>query len=227
MSKWNNYLVTARRSLFGQAHAHRILLERIMIEVPRGGAVLEAGCGMAYLAKLLADADYKITAGDLDDEVIASARLGFQSSPVPINFVKLDLLNLTSQFQAKSFDAIIHSGVMEHFPDDLIVHSFSEQRAIANLLIFKVPNANSKLSPAHFGDERFLSNKHWISLLKKGGFGDVTVYGGESLPGWSYLLPFLFHLYPTHSGSYNRNNLAGLLSKWRVKFSRHSIFVCR
>jgi SAM-dependent methyltransferase len=227
MSEWNNYLVTARRSLFGQAHAHRILLERIMIEVPRGGSVLEAGCGMAYLAKLLADAGYKITAGDLDEEVIASACLGFQSSPAPINYVKLDLLDLTSQFQAKSFDAIIHSGVMEHFPDNLIIRSFSEQRAIANLVIFKVPNANSKLSPAHFGDERFLSNKHWISLLKQGGFTDVAVYGGESLPNWSHLLPYLAHLYPTHLGSNSRNKLANILSKWRVQFSRHSIFVCR
>lgn len=197
-----------------------------MLEVPRGGAILEAGCGMAYLSSLLSDADYHVTAGDLDEEVLASAISKYASTKSPIEFVKLDLLDLTSQFKYSQFDVIIHSGVMEHFPDDLIIRSFVEQKAISKMLIFKVPNANSKMSPGHFGDERFLSNKHWIHLLKEGGYTRISAIGGESIPNWARLMPSIFHLYPKHNGSKRRNAISNYLSIWRRMFSRHTIFIC-
>lgn len=227
MSKWNNFLTSTNRSLYSQAHTHAILLEKIMLELPKGGTILEAGCGMAYLSRLLSDAGYQVTAGDLDEDVLSSAKSKVAPTQNTINFVKLDLLSLTNQFNRDQFDLIVHSGVMEHFPDDLIVQSFIEQKTIAKAVIFKVPNANSKLGPGHFGDERFLNNRHWIRLIKKAGYGEVYAIGGESTPNWSLLLPSFFHLYPKHNGSRMRNEIANYASKWRRVFSRHSIFLCR
>lgn len=226
MSQWNKFLTGTNRSLFSQAHTHRIYIERIMLEVPKSGSVLEAGCGMANLSRLLADAGYKMTAGDIDDEVLISASQGYQSSINKINFVKLDLLNLKSQFESNAFDAIIHSGVMEHFSDEDIIRSFKEQRAVAKCVIFKIPNNRTKMTSGHFGDERFMTNDQWIRLIKQGGFDKVRVFGGESSPGWTHLMPSLFHMYPKIASSSKRNALLEGFSLWRKYLSKHSIFVC-
>lgn len=227
MSDWNDFLVNAQRSLFTQAHTHGLFIERIMLEIPKGGSILEAGCGLAYLSRLLDDYGYKVTAGDIDEDVLASAQHGFRSAISPLKFMKLDLFNLSSYFPPNSFDAIMHSGVMEHFSDENIENSFCQQRSVAKSLIFKVPNNRTRMGKGHFGDERFLSNDRWVGLLKNAGYSDVRVYGGESAPIWTQLFPSIFHAYPKNSRSDKINLLLSTLSFWRRYLSRHSIFVCK
>jgi cyclopropane fatty-acyl-phospholipid synthase-like methyltransferase len=226
MSKWNTFLVSARRSLFSQAHTHRLFIERIMLEVADGGTILEAGCGLGFLSKLLADAGYDVTAGDLDEEVLASARATVQFTQNPIKYRKLDLFTLSRDMAGQRFDAIVHSGVMEHFSDEQIVASLREQKAVSKKLVFKIPNGRTKMNASHFGNERFMPNSHWIKLVREAGYQRVRVYGGESTPMWMHALPSILHLYPKHGQGSRRTEILTMLSGWRRHFSMHSIFVC-
>jgi len=206
-----------------------MLLDRVMIEVPKGGRVLEAGCGLAFLSKLLSDAGYDVTAGDIDDDVLAAAeRLGLQAP----NWSDRKA-NLFAPPHGHSvvhgewdYDAIIHSGVREHVEEDQIVLAFEQQRAITRKVVFKIPNIRTTMTPAHFGNERFLSNQKWVALAQAGGFGHVAVYGGDSLPHWTQLLPSVLHQYPRAGQKEKRQRLFETLSSWRQFVSRHSIFVC-
>lgn len=226
MSNWSSFLGNAQRSLFSQAYTHGLLLERIMLETPKGAKILEAGCGLAYLSRILADCGYCVTAGDIDEDVLTLAEQGLHSTLKPIRFLRLDLFNLVDTFEGEKFDAIIHSGVMEHFTDDMIIKSFVQQRAVADCLIFKVPNIRTKMSHGHFGDERFMSNRRWSELLREGGYTDIRLYGGESAPSWTKILPAILLDYPKTIRSSKSNRLLEILSAWRKHISRHTIFVC-
>lgn len=226
MSDWSEYFENSNRTISQQAVINRILIETIAKETPLGGKLLEAGCGTAYLADILADIGFDVTATDIDDDVLREAQSRIQITKNPVSFTQGDLLDLKSKFSIKQFDTIYHSGVMEHFPDDLIVKSMEEQRFISKKVIFKIPNSRTKMSPAHFGDERFMTNGKWIFLLKEAGFQKVNVIGAESMPKWMYFMPALLTLYPKGNSNSTKNKILKYVSMWRIWLSRHSIFVC-
>lgn len=225
MSDWSKFLEASDRSLFTQTRTHPMLLERIMIEVPKGGRILEAGCGLAFLSKLLSDAGYDVTAGDIDGDVLAAAKKTGLSAP-SMNYVEADLFHLADGHAGRDYDAIIHSGVLEHFSDEDIVRAFEQQKQITRKLIFKIPNIRTTMTPAHFGNERFLSDAKWVELAQAGGFSKVRVFGGDSVPRWTQLLPSALHQYPRADQKPDRQRMFERLSGWRRFVSRHSIYVC-
>lgn len=216
----------SNRTLAGQAMLNRILIETIARETPVNGKILEIGCGTAYLSALLADIGFNVTAGDIDREVIEYAQKKIVIPLNPVTFVMADLFKLAGQFESKQFDTICHSGVMEHFSDEQIVRSLSQQREVTKKIVFKIPNARTKMSPQHFGDERFLSNKLWVGLIRSAGFRRVRVLGGEHIPPWAYLLPAIMTLYPKGRANNIRNQVFEALAYWRRWISKHSIFIC-
>lgn len=226
MSDWKQYFIKSNRTLAAQAILNRILIETIAHETPINGNVLEIGCGTAYLSALLADMEFNVTAGDIDQEVIDYAQKKIVIPLNPVTFVMADLFRLTEQFEKNQFDTICHSGVMEHFSDDQIVMSLSQQRVVAKKIVFKIPNARTKMSSQHFGDERFMNNKKWVELIQNAGFQQVRVHGGESIPHWAYLFPAVMTLYPKRRAGSVRNQVFRILAYWRRWVSKHSIFVC-
>jgi len=227
MSEWSEFLKNSRRTLLSQTYTHGLLIERIIIETPHSGKILEAGCGLGYLSQILADHNYNVTAGDIDEEVLDLARKSNRLSEGGVNYVKLDIFNMSHSFLQNAFDTIVHSGVMEHFSDFDIIRAFKEQKLVSKCLVFKVPNVRTRMSKKHFGNERFLSNKRWVELLREAGYKNIVVYGGESAPSWTKMLPQLIHEYPKASRSVRLNAVLTCLSSWREIVSRHSIFVCR
>lgn len=212
MSEWVRRF--AGRNIFRQCVLHRRLFELIIDYTPKGGLILEAGCGTALLSLILADYGFDVTALDLAEEVLDYARRRVSLNHIQLNFVKGDILKLTSLFESQYFDTVCHSGVMEHFSDHDIVRSLSEQRTVSKRVIFSIPNNRMRLTPKRFGDERFLSNKKWVELINKAGFGSVKVFGDYDLPRYAYfILPGVF--------------FHGKGSFWWKYFSRHSIFVCQ
>lgn len=214
MSDWVKYFENTNRNIFNQCLSNRRLIELIIQNTSKEGRILEAGCGTALLSLILAEYGFKVTALDLNEDVLNYARSRVCLNQINLDFVKGDILNLSSLFDKQYFDTVCHSGVMEHFSDKDIIKSLSEQRIISKKVIFNVPNSRQKLTPHHFGDERFLSNKKWISLIREAGFNNVKVFGGYDLPKFTYfILPGAF---------FHRK-----VSFWWKWFSRHSIFVCQ
>ena len=77
------------------------------------------------------------------------------------------------------------------------------------------PNNRNQLTNQHFGDERFLSNRKWVGLIKSAGFNCVKVFGGYDLSFSRLIHIILPGIFFHRRGSF-----------WWKYFSRHSIFVC-
>ena len=215
MREWVKYFENTNRNIFNQTLSNRRLIELIIENTPKDGRILETGCGTALLSLILADYGFKVTALDLEKNVINYAKKRICLNTLELNFIQGNILKLSQLFKNNYFDIVCHSGVMEHFNDNDIIKSLSEQRIISKQVIFSVPNNRNKLTDKHFGDERFLSNQKWVRLIKEAGFSHVKVFGGDdlSLPRLIYLiLPGIF---------FRRR-----ISFWWKYFSRHSLFVC-
>lgn len=212
MYNWAEFLQKGNRNIFTQSLSARRLVEIIIGSVPKGSNILEVGCGTALSSLILADCGFDVTASDTDPKVLEDASKRISSLNQPVKLVKADILSLSSYFKEKSFDLVFSKGVMEHFNDEEAIRGLKEQGKIARKVIFHIPNSNSKANGNHFGDERFLSNKKWVSLIKEAGFKKVVVLGDYDLQRWLYVLPaFLFR---------------AEFSFWWKHFSRHTIFVC-
>lgn len=215
MSDWIRYFeeTSTERNLFKHSLNNRRLIELIAENTPKGGRVLEAGCGTALLSIILADYGFKVCALDLSKEILDYARKRVCLDRISLDLIQGDMLELSSLFEGKFFDTVCHSGVMEHFTDDLIIKGLSEQRKISTRVIFRIPNDRSKVTDKHFGDERFLSNKKWIRLIREAGFRKVKVFGDYNLSRYTYfVMPGIF---------FHKK-----LSFWWKYFSSHSIFIC-
>lgn len=214
MTTWADYFKKSERNIFRQFLSKKRLIELIISETPKGGKILEAGCGTADLSIILNGCGFVVTALDLSADVLEYAKKKTISGLNPIGFIQADILSLSSIFGKKHFDTVCHSGVMEHFSDRDIKKALKEQRIIAKKLIFNVPNNRVKPGPELFGDERLLSHRKWSELIASAGFSNFKIYGGYDLPIYfSLFLPNVF--------------FRKELSFWWKWFSRHSIFVCR
>jgi len=214
MSDWVEFFkkTAINRNIFNHCLGKRRLIELIIENTPKEGRILEAGCGTALLSLILADFGFNVTALDYTDDILKYAESRIRLNTVQLKFVKGDIMKLSSTFEKKYFDVICHSGVMEHFSDEDIVKSLTEQRIVSKKTIFNIPNNRVNLSTGHFGDERFLSNRKWKRLLMEAGFRNITVFGGYDLPKYTLVLPgVLLH----KKGSF-----------WWKWFSKHSIFLC-
>lgn len=217
MNQWVEFFKRGHRSIYSECYKNRRLIQLIIANSQKGSRVLEAGCGTALLSLLLADMGYQVTALDSSIEVLnyAKSRMVI-THPIHLNFVEGDLFHLGDCFSEEEFAVVCHSGVMEHYNDEEIVAALSEQKLVAKKLIFKVPNVRARKDPSWFGDERLLTNRHWVRLIRKAGYKSPTAYGDADLPRHLYfLMPGVFFRYHP------------MMSLWWKWFSRHTIFVCQ
>lgn len=214
MTNWVSYFENSNRTLFYQSLINRRLIELIIENTPANGKILEAGCGTAMLSLLLADSGYNVIAMDCKEEILEYARKRCCLKSESLQFIQGDILELSSYFEQNQFDTICHSGVLEHFSDENIIKSLQEHKKISKRAIFNVPNSRVKLTPDHFGDERFMDNKKWVDLIREAGYDSVKVYGSYDLPLYAYfILPGVF---------FKRR-----LSFWWKWMSKHSVFLCK
>jgi SAM-dependent methyltransferase len=97
-----------------------IKLKRLLTFLPSKGKTLEVGCGSARLSAFLARQGHSAVCLDYSLNAIAAARrnfsrLGLTAGPVAGRFLLGDAFRLP--FRSGSFDAVLSTGLLEHFED--------------------------------------------------------------------------------------------------------------
>ncbi len=98
-----------------RSYAHRGIFEGFLSRVPAGATVLDAGCGEGVLSRLLAKQGAKVTGVDISHENIRAAKRYAEEEGVSVQFLQGDIEALP--FEAKSFDWVVSSHVLEHVPN--------------------------------------------------------------------------------------------------------------
>lgn len=210
--RWSEFLSDV--TLFENAVRLRFLIWTLQRYVSRGDQVLEVGCGSGTMAVLMADLGIRVTACDIDAELVR--RLGSKYSAWicegQLAIQTADMFCLP--WAEKHFDLVYHQGVLEHFPDDRIVAALREQARVAHLVAFDVPNNRDTTQP--FGDERLLTVQHWRKLIRAAGL-DVIEERGRDFHRSLYWLPYAL---------FSRRALERMPWFGR-RYAVNSIFVCR
>jgi len=84
-----------------------------LTDIKKGDKILEFGCGTGAFTDYIKDleTDLDVTGLDISGECIKSA----QEKIKGVNFIKGDIER--TEFEDNSFDIVIASGVLHHFPD--------------------------------------------------------------------------------------------------------------
>ncbi len=115
--KWDNYYATlpmleidGSMRDFGDD-----LAERIVELLPRGGKVLEAGCGAGWQSLALAQRGrFDVTLMDFSSEALAYAERTFAHYRLPAEFVGGDVFSIGEP----KYDLVFNAGVLEHYSFD-------------------------------------------------------------------------------------------------------------
>ena len=162
-------------SLFKTSLIQENYINTVKKYTPQNGKILEIAAGSGLTSVLLADMGYKVTCTDIDEDLLESIKNKFSSIPMKIESV--DMFSAGSKYEILQFDSIIHQGLLEHFEDEEIIEIIRQQKDLAHFLIFDIPNDKRIEKVQEYGNERFLSTEHWISLFEKAGCVIIDIEG--------------------------------------------------
>ncbi len=141
---------------------------------PRGGHVLEIGCGPGRHALGAATLGYNVVGIDVEPHIVLQAEANARSAAPECNAVFRvgDMFNLGEVAPAGTFHAITHGGIMEHFDSvDSIRTALKAQLAIAPRVIFDVPIDTPKNRTLFKRDEIFRqvwTSEQWVHDVLRG-----------------------------------------------------------
>ncbi len=145
--------------------------------------ILEAGAGTGYLAFYFSSLGHDVVAMDIDTDFMKKANSALKTE---VSILKQDIR--TYPYVNPHFDLIYNIGVMEHFKDEDIIRIFKNFKSASNVLIFAVPNFNI---PYSYGDERYLSGRHWQRLLRAAGWKTKEIFSYNRCILRKYLTGFV------------------------------------
>jgi len=156
-----------------------MLVRRLVRRLPANSRVLDLGAGTGALAILLALERFQMTAVDNSPEILQFAQDGARLFNVRVNTVSMDAFLIDDAFSSDTFDCIVSHGFLEHFDDGSLRRLIQKQLCLAPRVVFAVPTSNMSKAYMRFqhGDERYLSTKQWIALLRQFGVSIENVYG--------------------------------------------------
>jgi len=129
---------------------------------------IECGVGTGKLASLIASKGFTSYGLDVDGEMLKHAR-AFSNSVTPDNPVKLINADIRKLNFADKYFSLAHSGgVLEHFPDDVIVQVLGEQIRVADNVVFAVPSTYF-LDDEKMNNERRIHKNDWRKLIHESG----------------------------------------------------------
>ncbi len=134
------------------------------------GKILEIGCGLGRTAINLSLNNFDVTAVDNEKDILKIAKINCYNFGKNIKLRLMDMFEIDKRYKAKSFKAVTHGGVLEHFSDNQIKIILDKQLKVAPLVIFSVP-VKSKRNEKYFKNDimghRYLWSKtEWVNFLK-------------------------------------------------------------
>ena len=174
-------------------------LERLFFaHIPKGGRVLDAGCGRSLFTEIRPDWPFTIVAGDVDHPLLLSRKKEFPD----VRWLVADAHPLP--FRDAAFDALFAGELIEHLPDPRAgVDEFRRVVRPGGTLILTTPNrlrlanivdrSDRPYSPDHLSE---LSYDEVRALLDAAGF-EITYQTGvhlELLLNWLSPMPKLDRL---------------------------------
>jgi len=166
---WNEFFNKIPFTFYRTSIIQKKYIETIDLYTPKNGKLIEIAAGSGYtsavVADLVRDKNAIVTMSDLEMNLVNKAAVKYDS--FGMRFFQANSLDL-KQFKDE-FDVVFHQGFLEHFDDETIIKLLKEQAKIGRYIIFDVPNSRRRHKFQEFGNERFLSHKDWINLVKKAG----------------------------------------------------------
>lgn len=140
------------------------MIDLIKKYTPQNGKILEAGCGTSFHSIYLSKKNYKVTAIDIENDMIEVAKKFNKECSGNVTYISGDIFNLP--FSDKVYDTVFSHGVLEHFSKKEIVFAINEALRVANTVIISVPTIFD-VSNNLMGDEILRSIFKWKRIIKR------------------------------------------------------------
>ncbi len=173
--------------------------------LPKGGRALEVGCGSARVSRFLAAAGFEVVGVDCEVAAIELAGRRLQASGVNGDLLLGDAFGLP--FSDQTFDVVLSTGLLEHFPDPSLIVSEMARVLRRGGLFYSdiVPKKFSLLRALDFlrihragPYERPFSKEEIAVLLQNAGLSDITVFPAGVFPPFLPLLQRWHHIDRLH-----------------------------
>ena len=131
--------------------------------------VLEAGSGTGVISSYISSLGYDVVAIDIDAKMIELSNYiaeEYNSANRP-RFVQKSIFEL--DYNENKFDVSFSNGVLEHFTDEEIINTLSQQMKVSKTVIFGIPTKYFNKEEAMYGDERYMDFDIWRKLIKLSG----------------------------------------------------------
>lgn len=91
----------------------------------QSSSLLDIGCGTGNLSHQLAKEFNKVTAIDLDEDMLKVARKNMPSECNNLTFATLNMLDIAEEFKNESFDGVLcYGNTLVHLPDSEMITQF-------------------------------------------------------------------------------------------------------
>jgi len=131
---------------------------------PKGGRLLDVGCGAGIYSSLLAHHGYQVSGVDEEPRLVALAREMAEYFRAPAVFQQGSAFDLRAWYG--QFDIVYSLGVVEHFDPEVTVKLIEEQSRCAPVVVVAVPTRHTRFS-SRPTDERFYSRPQFERLVSK------------------------------------------------------------
>lgn len=146
--------------------------------LPRGGRVLDVGCGSGIFTALLAHHGFDLVGVDQDPDIVAYAREMADYFRSPAKLERADATDLSPYHG--HFDLVYSIGVVEHFEAEVSVQLIREQARCGRFVLVSVPTRHTHYA-APVTDERLYRRRQVSALVRRAGlrvkesfvFGDL------------------------------------------------------